>query len=130
MKVDTAVDLINGLTYLPGWKITARDDTNRFEGSVNVRIAYPAVDTDRENAKVGYEKKIETYAEFRFIVLHCPDQNAVIRKVLDKIMVINLHETREALRVLPSLDAPFHPHSIDGMEAWGDVEGDLLFGVK
>jgi hypothetical protein len=130
MKVDTAIDFINGITYLPGWKITAKDDTNRFEGSVTVRIAYPAVDTDRENAKVGYEKTIETYAEFRIIVLKCPDQNAVLRKVLDKIMVIYLHETREALRVLPSYDAPFHPHTIAGMDAWGAEEDDLLFGVK
>ena len=130
MRDDTAIDLINGLTYLPGWKITATDDTNRFEGAVTVRIAYPAVDTDRENAKVGYIKEIETYAEFRIVVLLCPTQDDVIRKVLDKIMVINLHETREALRVLPSLDAPFHPHTIAGMEAWGAVEEDLLFGVK
>lgn len=141
MKVDVAVDLINGIQYLPGWKITAKDDTNRFEGSVTVRIDYPAIETDRSNAKVGYEKKITTYAEFRMIVQECPDQESVLFKVLQKIMEIHEHEARETFRIGPGLDAPFHPHYIAGMRAWAhrayqlpahevSLLRDQIFGVN
>lgn len=130
MDIGTAIDLINdGIVFLPGWTFHAEDISHRFEGTVKLRISYHAVDTGRDNAKIGYEKELDTFAEFSFPVANCPDINSVVRHMLDKIMEIQLHEAREALRIRPSYDAPFHPHALAGMAAYGKVDTDLSFGV-
>jgi len=128
MNVASAVRLVNELVYKPGWAFTAEDHTNRFEGSIKVRIDYPAMNSNRDRAEHGYDEEIKTYASFALIVQNC-DDITLYRKLLDRIIQIEIHEAREFLRVEPTFWAPFHPHRIDGMQRWGDVESDLLFGV-
>lgn len=127
MEVDSAIDLINSLIYKPGWRISAKDHQGRFEGTVAVKIDYPAQNTNRDQAP-DYPENIETYASFPLVVGDCDDE-CLYRRVLDEIMKIELHEAREYLRVQPTLWAPFHPHRIDGMKRWGELEADLRFGV-
>ena len=130
MRVESAVELVNHLIYKPGWNITAKDHRNRFEGAIQVRIEYPARNSNREKAAKGYPEEIPggTYAEFPVIVEDC-DDTGLYRKIINKIIDIEAHEAREFLRVEPTCWAPFHPHRIDGMKRWGDVEGDLKFGI-
>lgn len=129
MRVDSAINLIDHLVYKPGWKFTAEDHTNRFEGAIKLRIDYPAMDSGRDSAKNGYDIPIPvTYAIFPMHVIDCDDVS-LYRKILGCIMEIEEHEAREFLRVLPTLWAPFHPHNIDGMRRWGDPEKDLHFGI-
>lgn len=134
MKVETAIDLVNQIVYRPGWKFTATDHTSRFEGSICVRIDYPAQDTGRENAP-DYEKQIETYARFPLVVRDL-DDIGLWHAICDKITEIDAHEMREYFRVSPTMWAPFHPHNIDGMQRWAckpdtiDLRSDLQFGIS
>lgn len=138
MKVESAIELINQLVFWPGWKLTATDHRNRFEGAILVRVDYRAVETGATNARGGYEKEIDTYATFPVIAEVYDDVLHLYRVILDKLMEIQLHEAREAFRVLPTMWAPFHAHRIDGMKAWQtttgvacepDLMSDLQFGI-
>jgi hypothetical protein len=137
MQVNTAIELVNSLVYFPRWKFTATDHTARFEGTILVRIDYPAYNTDRENARQNYDEEIMTYATFPIIATTCDDVEHLLRKVMNALAKIYQHEAREALRVLPTYWAPFHPHNIDGMRRWRtsdhvcdeDIITDLQFGI-
>lgn len=130
MRVDSAVQLINSLVYKPGWTFMANSHTNRFEGTVKVLVTYPALNSDREDAP-DYNSPIEpdgARASFPIIVSDL-DDTGIYRAILDIIVKIETHEAREFLRVEPTMWAPFHPHRIEGMKRFGDVDGDLAFGL-
>jgi len=61
VKVKSALDLINAIVYKPGWRISATDHRDRFEGSIIVRIDYPARNSNRDQAANGYPAEIRTY---------------------------------------------------------------------
>lgn len=128
MEVSSALALANQLVFLPGWIISAEDHTNRFEGSIKVCFKYPTVQTERADAPDNYPHPIEARASFALPVLDC-DDTSIYRRILDATVQIACHEHREALRVLPTYWAPFHPHRLDGMNRWGDVQGDMQFGL-
>lgn len=128
MRVQSAIDLIGGLVYKPGWEFIATDHTKRFEDSVHVRVRYVALNSNRDQAILGYPTEITTYAEFAFPVGDC-DEAAVLRHMLDCIIEIEIHEAREFLRLPGSYEAPFHPHRVDGMKRWGCQRGDVQFGL-
>lgn len=131
MLVDSAIQLIGQLTYKPGWTFEPEDHTNRFEGSVKVKISYPANDTSREDAREGYPNPIPvTYAVFSFGVSNLDDIQ-LYREIANCIMEIECHEMREFLRVSPTFWAPFHPHQLDGMRRWNPdtVKQDFQFGI-
>jgi hypothetical protein len=137
MNVDSAIALVGALIYKPDWIFEAVDHTNRFEGSVKVKITYPARNSNRDQAAAGYPEVITTYAEFPMIVANCDDQS-LYRKIANAITEIEIHEMREFLRVNPTYWAPFHPHRIDGMKRWKETEStcpaddifpDLRFGI-
>lgn len=127
MLITTAVDLVDNLIYKPGWRFTATDHTRRFEGSIKLRIDYPARASERDEAP-GYDREINTYAEFPIIVRDCADVD-LYRRIIECIMEIEQHEAREFLRVKPTMWAPFHPHNIEGMRRWGTTLEDLKFGI-
>lgn len=128
MKIPTAIDLVTALTYKPGWSITATDHTNRYEGTIVVRIDYPARNSDRDQAP-AYPQEISTYASFPVIVEDCGGPDVLYRRILEAIVKIEEHEAREFLRVSPTRWAPFHPHTIDGMRRWGTPDMDIQFGI-
>jgi hypothetical protein len=141
MRVESAIALIESVVYKPGYHLSAVDHTNRFEGTVKVRLDYAAPETGRENAAHGYSETIVTYAEFPIAVgdLSGPDAAACLyRRVLDAILDVEAHEAREAFRVNPSLWAPFHPHALDGIKLWertkdsqqpAELLRDFQFGI-
>lgn len=130
MEVDTALTIINEqLVYAPGWTIEADDFTNRFERGIRVNVKYPACATEREEAKQGYPRLIETGGRFP-VNLICDSEITLMRQILSQvIMPIHEHEAREMLRLKPTFWAPFHPHRVEGMERWGNPNGDLMFGL-
>jgi hypothetical protein len=130
VETASAVALANRLIYKPGWQITAEDHTNRFEGTIKVRIDYPAQNSNRDQAEQGYPETIQTYASFPIVVGDCEDDATLYRRILDALVKIEIHEAREFLRVQDSFWAPFHPHRIDGMQRYGaGVLDDLQFGI-
>lgn len=133
MRISSALKLIGELQYKPGWKFTAEDHSNRFEGSITLRIDYPARNSNRDQAEAGYPEEITTYASFPMIVADCEDDELYFR-ILQLIGEIEMHEAREFLRIAPTMWAPFHPHKVDGMKRWaartgGNLEADLQFGI-
>ena len=134
MDVRSAIDLIGQLTYKPGWTFTAEDHTSRFEGTITVRIDYPAYNSNRDQAEGGYAESIMTYAVFPLVVSECASVTDLVFCLLEAIGRIEMHEAREFLRVAPTMWAPFHPHRVDGMKRWSERTGepmvsDLQFGI-
>jgi len=142
MNIETACDLLGQLVYKPGivcrdckqevagpWRFTGEDHSNRFEGALRLKIDYPAWQTNREVARTGYGEVISTYAAEPLLIGSIEDPIHLYRAVLANVAKIDSHEAREMFRVLPTHWAPFHPHHEDGMRRWGDVEGDLKFGI-
>lgn len=131
MHVATAIRLIDGVIYKPGWKFTADDHTKRFEGAVLVHVVYPAQNSDRPEAP-DYTTPISGGARASFPVLvgDLVDELGLYRRLLEMLLHVEEHEAREFFRVEPTMWAPFHPHNIDGMMRWGaGVERDLTFGI-
>lgn len=128
MDVHSAIKLTGQIVYRPEWLFTATDHTNRFEGSMLLRIDYPAQNTDREEAP-AYTHKIQTYATFPIVVIDC-DNISLYKRIMESILTIEEHEAREYFRIQPTFWAPFHPHNLGGMQRWGGgVERDLKFGI-
>ncbi|MEO3852602.1 hypothetical protein ABGB09_34135 [Streptomyces sp. B8F3] len=138
MLIETAITLVQGLIYKPGWTFTATDHSNRFEGTIKVRVDYPARNSNRDQAEHGYPQQINTRAEFAIMVADVESDVVLYRRIIDAILKIEEHETREFLRVPGTHWGPFHPHRIGGMKAWRDTQGqeylpelagDLQFGL-
>jgi hypothetical protein len=102
MTPDTAIALIDGLVYKPGWSFETTDHCHRYENSVLVRINYPAQRSERAEAADGYATTITTYAKF-IILLDKLDDVGLYRRLLDHIACIDSHEAREFLRTRPTL---------------------------
>lgn len=134
MDIQSALKLVNeSLVYKPEWKFTAEDHSNRFEGTITVRVDYPARNSNRDQAENGYPEEIMTYAVFPLVVVDC-DVESLTYKILESIIKIEAHEAREFLRVEPTMWAPYHPHRVDGMKRWSARTGeplvsDLQFGI-
>lgn len=130
MRVESAIRLIENLTYRPGWKFEATDYTKRFEDSIMVKYTFPAYHTERELAEQGYPSHTdESWAQFPMQVGNCNSDVELYRRALRHILKIESHEAREFLRVKPTYWAPFHPHRTDGMTAWGEPDEDFRYGV-
>jgi hypothetical protein len=128
MQVTTAVELIHSLIFFPGFEFKAHDHTDRFEGTVKVRIEYDAWNTNRQTLDDDqYTEKIKTYAEFPLMVEDIQDEAVLYRRLMTVLMRLYQHEAREALRVRGTLWSPFHPHRLGGMRRWRQTsEEDLL----
>jgi len=127
MDVQTGIDLIDQISYKPEWEFTASDYTAKFEGTIRVRITYPAYDSNRAYSDADKLRPIKTYGEFALMVGDIIEPNQLYRRVLDALTKIELHEMREFLRTKGGMFAPFHPHTVQGMRAWNEyVAPDLL----
>lgn len=136
MLVSEAIDLIANVVYKPTWSFHAEDHTNRFEGTIKVRINYGAYNTNRDKAREGYPEWIDTYAVFPLVVADCDTEEEFFSRLFKAVMAIEEHESREFYRLSHrDYDAPYHPHRIHGMHAYkntwmGTTEmTDLQFGV-
>lgn len=135
MDVQQAIDLVNTVLYKPQWQFVAEDHTNRFEGAINVTISYPAFDSGSNSVpdawRSGYDARVLPLARASFpVIVGDTDRDGVLRRLLTAILDIEEHEAREFLRIPMTGEAPFHPHRIDGMTRWGNINHDLQFGLS
>gem|GEM_PF-2674752 len=134
MENASAIELVQSVIYKPGWSFVARDNANRFEGAIVVRVYYPARNSNRNQAWDAYPEEIAARAEFPIVVNDFSDED-LYAALLHAIATIEEHESREFLRVRPTGWAPFHPHRADGMRRWAarngktDLLADLQFGI-
>jgi hypothetical protein len=137
MLTSTAVTLVNeSLVFPVGWKVTATDHTDRFEGSILVHIVLTdARKSEREEAP-EYKVPIPNGARSAFPV-YVADVSGIEDLTFEIIQAMSeayVHELREFVRVAPTFWAPFHPHKGDGIRRWaektgGDPKRDYLFGL-
>lgn len=131
MNADSACKIINDADtrFMPDWKVSARLH-DQFQATVIVRVEYPTHNSNRDQAAQGYPAAIRQDAEFPIITEECDDVAALAKRLITEAFAqVFLHEAREFLRFGPTCWAPLHPHRIDGMKRWGDVTGDLKFGL-
>lgn len=131
ITVDEAVQIINTIIFHPDWTFRAESYTGRFHDGILVHVNYEARDSNRENAP---EYKVWTpgggRADFVIQVTGAQTRDDIARRLLtDVIMPIWEHESREFLRYPDTHDAPFHPHRMPEMIAWGTPEVDIKFGA-
>lgn len=129
MRPETAIALIEGLIFKPGWTIEATDFTDRFEDTVCVCLSCDTYRFNRSDAAEGYQFQMRPQAKFLIMVGEFRDECDLYRKIIECIIDFETHESREALRVEATLWAPFHPHRHDGMLRWGTPDHDLTYGV-
>jgi len=139
MDITTAITLIEQITYKPGWIITAKDNSKRFEGSICVDFVYPATNSDRAEAP-DYSTPIPPNGARASFALMLGDHDAMwlYHAITTFIMTIEEHEMREFFRISPTYWAPFHPHNYGGIGHWASVRGepehivryrDMTFGL-
>lgn len=131
ISVTEAVKLINSLVFMPEWKWGAVDYTRRFEGGILIHVVYEARNSNQDQAPEYAEwTPSGGRADFVIQITDCLTPNDVVRKMIGEvIMPIFQHETREFLRYPDTLEAPFHPHNLASMQAWGDLLVDQKFGA-
>ena len=139
MLIETACSLVSNLIYKPGWRFECEDFSARFGDYITVKIIYPAVNYNRDQAP-EYKDHIEIYATWPLLVSDTDDAKVIYARILDFVLLIEEHEAREALRVRPTMWAPFHPHHLAGMQSWLDhlengddhmkLFRDLKFGIS
>ncbi|WP_158857438.1 hypothetical protein [Streptomyces sp. NRRL B-1347] len=133
METASAIKLIDDVLYKPGWEFVARDHSHRYEGTIVVRVYYPARNSNRDQAGKGYPNRITACPDFPLVVKDYTDED-LYAALLRMIVQIEEHEAREFLRVRPTGWAPFHPHRVTGMRRWAARTGkgplaDIQFGV-
>lgn len=133
MDINDAIALVKGVLYKPSWTITATDYTHRFESAIKVSVSIWGPDWSYPPA---YSTEVEGIYHGVIIGVDRLDEAGVLRQVFDHLQRAELHESREAFRVLVGdrWVAPFHPHTVEGIEAWGLVDPaqrdrDLTHGV-
>lgn len=129
MQVSDAVEFLNNLVMKPGWTLHAEDGTRRYENGVKVTLTEHTFHTEVAFAP-AYEDggMFDAYATW-MLQVGKDDRVSLTRKVLDCIADFNSHEWREFLRYGDTLEAPFHPHREEGMQRWGNEEGDRHYGL-
>lgn len=131
MLVSSAVTIINeSVIFFPGWKIRAEDFTTRHEGCICLHIEGTSWETNRPEAMAGYPTVNHPRVTVLLQVGNIADDLELHRAVLGKLIDFMVHEAREAYRIKPTGWAPFHPHKIDGMNRWGEVDKDLTYGFN
>lgn len=128
MDVATAMHLITSLVLKPGWEFKCHDHQHRFATGIVVEVTYQAHNYNRENAP-SYTEELTASASFPLQVGTIADQYDLVRAMLEIVLHIEQHEWREAMRIAGTHEAPFHPHTVEGMHRWGQPDRDLVFGI-
>jgi len=118
MDNSTAVNLINNLHYMPGWSFEAFDT-----GGPSI-VTRATIETVNSNQDQAFRRSPERITLERNALVHPVDyatENDLTAALFTWIMEIQIHETREFLRVGKDLRAPFHPHRPEGEQAWDDL---------
>lgn len=123
MTPQEAALLLNGITFRPGWAITARH-TSWLHHEIDLLVTLSTVETSCITQDGQYlQPKVITV---RRVLRVEPEDNhlVILRRFLDAAHELDWHEDREFLRIYVDgrWVAPFHPHTGDGDENWLSVQ--------
>lgn len=111
MRLKTAVDLIEEITYKPGWKLYTRPTPD--EKALVLTVYYTCQNSDSEFAP-RYDRGAINELDFDFELTDISTTQDLLRKVLNCLIECERHEAEEFFKVGPWYDAPFHPHTSAG----------------
>lgn len=117
MKAKEAVDLIRQVHFRPGWTIKASVVLPGLP-YVTVTAHVETVNSDRENALRGYPEQIMIAPDCILDAMAYGTEDELYGALLSWLISLETHECREFFRVGPQMDAPFHPHRLDGVQRW------------
>lgn len=115
MRFRTASDLLNKISYKPGWTLTADVGWTSDYMTINVEAWLPnSSDAPRylRRSLAGDE------FEINLTLIDESDGPSFIRAVLDSLIAWEIHEAREFFRFGEGMIAPFHPHKPAGRDLW------------
>ena len=135
MRATTAARTIKAIQYKPGWFFDAialgdLDEDAQFRSAFLLGIedvssvvlmwyTVDTVDTDRENAMIGYlnSKQLEGTVPLNASIF--ADTDDLLFHLFQWVMDLEEHEAREFFRCANrDWHAPFHPHRTEGAELW------------
>ncbi|MFF1676096.1 hypothetical protein ACFVYG_08695 [Streptomyces sp. NPDC058256] len=121
MEAQQVVDLINEVSFRPGWEF---DASVLADGApyVIVKAFVETVNSDRDNALNGYPEEIVLGPEAIINADHYMGQGDLYAGMFQWLIELETHECREFFRVGKDKQAPFHPHRADGQRAWDALQ--------
>lgn len=123
MNKNDVAELLNSLSYRPGWTFgavpMAEWEAGYYRADLWLKMSCRTVNTDQNCAREGYPEEKTLDWEIPVEVSKFSDTDELLRAIFDMLMDVELHESREFFRV-KSQDyaAPFHPHRPEGEALW------------
>lgn len=116
MTPEHACELIDRITYKPGWTFDATPEP-RYQDTVSLTVSFTAPDTDVRYAP-AYERTLPQTMTFYLHVAPCLTDLALWGLVLECVIHLELHEAREFFAVDERFSKPFHAHTSEGIVNW------------
>lgn len=114
MDAQTAVELINEIHFMPGWRVSAELDWWSSSRLVTVTCEVDTVNSNRDMALQGYPQAITIAPVMTIDPAQFTDADVLYVGILGWIVDVFKHEAREFFRVGNDMEAPFHPHKPEG----------------
>ncbi|MEU6573599.1 hypothetical protein [Streptomyces sp. NPDC046805] len=123
MEAQQAADLINQVSFRPGWEIQAE---LMAEGTpfVIIQASVETVNSNRDQALSGYPEKILLASTAIISADEYVIADDLYAAMIQWFIDLEIHECREFFRVGPDKAAPFHPHRPEGQRAWDEIVRD------
>lgn len=114
MDARTAVELINEIHFMPGWRVSAELDWWSMDRLVKVTCEVDTVNSNQDMALEGYPQAITIAPAITIDPREYRNADMLYVGVLSWIVDVFKHEAREFFRVGNDMEAPFHPHKPEG----------------
>lgn len=115
MDVQNALGLIAGVSYKPGWIISA-EASDRYDSAVKITVQFSAPNS---NNPPEYPETLNLAPSVLLMVDDLDEEGLYDELLSWLIYEVEPHEAREFFRVNGNrYDAPFHPHTAEGMRRW------------
>lgn len=139
MRKATAVKLLRNVSYRPEWLFKTADDfdslqrliygmVTRDDSELCVVYQFKGRDSSHEYAP-NYERETEFIPNRTIRIDDIPEKDSDLfyRRVFEGLVSVEIHEMREFFRIInENYRAPFHPHRVDGHQAFEAVRVDQI----
>lgn len=123
MDVARAIEIVNTVTFKPGWSLSAGPflllDIIEIEGAIALHCHLQTRDTDPQFGP-DFTERIDEVVSPPVVVDDLNTEIELHRRIFETIMKLDLHEELEWYRV--DGKAVFHPHNDDGRQAYEDTQ--------
>lgn len=117
MNTDQVFDLLDSITYKPGWTLSAERNPDGLP-LVRLNVEIETVNSDQHMALVGYPESRTLVHDVIIPANEVMDEEQIYSAILALLLDIEVHEGREFFRVGADQRAPFHPHRREGVDLW------------